>query len=1405
MNARPAYFEPIRRRAAQRWDQLKHDREQRGLWLLLFAQVQSPRYVLSELLQNADDAGATEACVGIEDGYFVFSHDGEDFTEEHFASLCRFGYSNKRALHTVGFRGIGFKSTFSLGDTVELYTPTLSVAFDRQGFTEPRWIDSARSRDDRTEIRVAIRDDHRKAEVEENLQEWLDSPISLLFFRNIRHLQIAGKDLHWGSLGPGPTAETEWMALYEDPDQAFLVARSEPAPFPSDALAEIRQERMLGADEESEFPPCRVELVVGAKGRLYVVLPTGVDTALPFACNAPFIQDPARLKIKDPGISPANRWLIERIGALAASVMLDWLGQTTVSVVDRSDAYDLLPDVDRKDKSLDGACATAVELAFEAAIKEQDFILTDSGELKPTGQSVIIPQSLLDVWSPEQAVALFDDAKRPAFSRHVSERNREKLLNWRFVEKIGIDRVLEVLKASHLPRPQTWQGLLRLWAYLSPSLSDYRSRTFTGPRVCIVPVQGKDELYAASEVVRLGERRLLQSDADWNFLATHLLVVNQNWTRYLAEQRRAAEERNDTALQGEVDAAYAMLATIGLEETSDVNTVVERVAGDFFRKYSIPLAGCIQLAQIAAKLGATAGESFRLVDRNLKLRSTTDILLFDPDGALEELLPKDWSAAHLLHPNYASSFSSCTRDEWIRWISSGRAKLHAFAPLVSRRSRMRSRTRVEAEVRRRGYNGSFSYRYVTNDFLIDDWDFEDSLWSYWTSLARTDGKLWGRLAERILEQPEAFWSKAKTAQALQIATTGITAAISDAQLLPNWILKLRDLPCLPDTRGFYHKPVDLLRRTATTEALLDVEPFIHARLDTETTRPLLMLLGVSDKPTGPDHLLDRLRALAKAPNPPIYEVEKWYRRLDQIVDTCSTADFTKIRTALRDEVLILTEGSGWARGSEVFLSSDEEDVPGAPVVRASARELTLWRKIEVAERPTADLAIQWLNGLPSGEELTSDKSRRVRALLARHATRIWNESNHWLNLAGEWVPTDTLAYSLTMQTLVAWGHLFPWVKQKTADFQRLPVETTQSRPFSDLPHLSHQLVEKLCQSPAAAFPPERRPWLNQIGAELRRVQFDDDTETARIRKLADVLATTTWQSVPGLEIIPYIDGTPAGTPARVEVLWIDGVLYYDTLPKARLARAIPEKLGKVFDRPDITAALNYCFGRSPEEVREYLGENFKLGPLVGIDAGPVETPTRQMETDRPLLSLSKEPDVDGESGKASDTTDGSAPEGNEDNGETGHDNEENIDEPDYDGIVRKSKRPSKSLRPSIIDLFAVSQGFQKDGDGRYIRTDGAWIGRTIDVSFPWQRVTAAGDIVRYYWPTDHCLERESLQLDADIWALIAKFPETYALILLNLQGEPIELVGSRLRAMRDEGKLVLHPATYRLVYAYAHE
>ena len=205
----------------KRWEQLEADPELAGPWHQLFKQVQSPRHVLSELLQNADDAGATEACVMIEDGIFIFSHNGEDFIEEHFASLCRFGYSNKRALHTIGFRGIGFKSTFSLGDTVELSSRQHSRS--RLTKTDSRHRDGSRRKDTDAIPMSAFGSPASiaAARIEKNLKEWIASPISLLFFKNIRSMHDREQEARWESLGPGPVPESEWMALKGDPQRAL--------------------------------------------------------------------------------------------------------------------------------------------------------------------------------------------------------------------------------------------------------------------------------------------------------------------------------------------------------------------------------------------------------------------------------------------------------------------------------------------------------------------------------------------------------------------------------------------------------------------------------------------------------------------------------------------------------------------------------------------------------------------------------------------------------------------------------------------------------------------------------------------------------------------------------------------------------------------------------------------------------------------------------------------------------------------------------------------------------------------------------------------------------------------------------------------------------------------------------
>src|SRR3546814_17246478 len=135
----------------------------------------------------------------------------------------------------------------------------------------------------------------------------------------------------------------------------------------------------------------------------------------------------------------------------------------------------------------------------------------------------------------------------------------------------------------------------------------------------------------------------------------------------------------------------------------------------------------------------------------------------------------------------------------------------------------------------------------------------------------------------------------------------------------------------------------------------------------------------------------------------------------------------------------------------------------------------------VACRPSADLALQWLGTLASGKALSADDARRVRTLLVRYPTRIWEECGHWVNLVGEWAPVETLAYGLSMQTLFRWSHLHEWVKRKNTDFPRLSAETLQAPPTSARPALSDLGAQRFNQPTLPACRQDRAVWLSAFG------------------------------------------------------------------------------------------------------------------------------------------------------------------------------------------------------------------------------------------------------------------------------------------------------------------------------------
>jgi hypothetical protein len=210
--------------------------------------------------------------------------------------------------------------------------------------------------------------------------------------------------------------------------QELYLFHSSEEPFPEDAINEIQKERY---SDDLELPPCRVELVIGlsAPQKLYIVLPTSIETALPFSCNAPFLQDPARTSIKNPSLSPTNRWLLHRIGQLAGETMLNWLENTTISINERTEAYTLLLQPLKQQDTLKDDIHEHVFSSFLQATKDEEVLLTTEGKLVAGGECLTPPIETYSIWKATDLLQIIDDEQQHVLTEYITKATRDKLKN----------------------------------------------------------------------------------------------------------------------------------------------------------------------------------------------------------------------------------------------------------------------------------------------------------------------------------------------------------------------------------------------------------------------------------------------------------------------------------------------------------------------------------------------------------------------------------------------------------------------------------------------------------------------------------------------------------------------------------------------------------------------------------------------------------------------------------------------------------------------------------------------------------------------------------------------------------------------------------------------------------------
>jgi len=1392
----PPYFDHVLNGASALWDKLDADQVLAGPWRQLFSQVQSPRHVLSELLQNADDAGAVAARVSISDRVFTFEHNGADFTAEQFQSLCRFGFSNKRTLHTIGFRGIGFKATFSLGGSVEVHTPTLAVRFDKKRFTQPVWIKEEPT-SGATRIRVRIEDEHREAELRKNFQEWSRSPASLLFFTNIRRLEIEGVGIERKVSCPGPVPNSSWVELAGARSSRLLTAHSGSEDFPLDALEEIRRERLA---DDVVLPPCRVELVWGLPGeqRLFVVLPTGVKPRLPFSCNAPFVQDPARMVIKDPAVSPTNRWLLQRLGALAAETMQEWLANDTLSMGDRAQAYCLLPAPPVEGDSLAASTTAAVCAAFSDAVADDSVLLTSDGLLAPPRSCFAPPVGLYTVWEDSPLLEFFAPEGQMLLAHEVNEHQRGRLVQWEWLEQTPASRILEQLGGdARPPRPTSNAALVALWRFVEKAVGhDYGGQCRR--RIAMVPVLDGDHLSSADSVVRLGSSRRNLRSEDWDFLLSHLLVADDVWLQHLAiDKEPTTSARGDAA---DLDACRLLLKELGLAEPTPISSVVEHTAQGFFAAANtVSREDCVRFAHILAVLDVNAPPAMQFVTRDNFRRGTSKGIMHD-DGELDQLVPEDWANSNLLHTDYADMKGVCEAGQWHKWSAGERSGLLAFAVFAEQTGRIWSRHEVEHFLRTRGCAPPSQYRYSRPNFASADFDFDDTLFKHWTERAKAEPNIWTRVLGRLLKGPATEWTSSLHAS---ISESGKSHSYSlPCDPIPaQWVYRLRSLPCLVDTFGNPHVPAELLIRTPETEPLLGVSPFVAADFDREETKPLLRLLGARDTPAGAGSILDRIRALSQIPAPPLRELVKWYDALDRVLARRRPDDLRAIQAAFAAERLIFSAQDQWVSVGEVFQRLGEGDPPDLPVLHAEFAKLAMWALIGVAEQPSADLLIGFLKGWESGRKLDGVDLKRARAIMPQMPSRVWQECGHWLSLDGLWMPTSCFELALFDDSSIRVRELFPAVKQRTADCRSLSSDARHLPALAKLRDLARAIDFRLSRKQADLPPALAKAWMRAIGNAFSRIELSDVAPQAAIRECGRRLATTQWQPFRVLGVTPYVDGTPAGQDHEPEVLWDGQVLFVREGTIAKVLEPVVAEIGRHFPGEPFQKAIRSCVERDESFVAEYLAGQFQFAERTAQPSAAVPVPVEPGDTEAPAGDSSPS-DAEASSPQALDVEaepDALPPSSIEPAAvSVGPDP---IPEPDGTPEPSRPQRERKPRdadeNPPLIAKFAVARGFSWDVTrNAYAHPDGTQMSKTEGL-FPWEHRDAERTLCRY-WPTEQCLSKGGVELGADLWEMLRKAPEATAIIILGEDHRPLVLDGKEILKKVQGESLTLFPAKYRL-------
>ena len=436
----------------------------------LLGQLYSERtHFIFELIQNAEDAGATELTFELFEDRLEVGHDGRPFTEADVRGVCGVGKSGKSGdLTKIGKFGIGFKSVYAYTKNPRVYSS--DEHFRIENYVRPF---SADPLDEPVPGTLFVfpfdHDTVSAAMAVAEISSALNGiePATLLFLRNIecvriRGIPIAGSVLERVTVGRTSSSRHVTLAKGRGRGEEWFVWHRQLEDLGHPALrVEIA---FLAGTANGER-----RLVKRDASPLVVFFPTQKETFLGFLIQGPYRTTPARDNV--PEHDPSNQALVRETAALLADV-LNELRDDGLLTVDVLQALPLDParfQPGTMFRQLFDSVRTA--LAVEELIPVAEGGYGAAGELKLARGA-----GLRELLLPDQLGVLYGAGQPLAFAHESITENRTPLL-WRYLrEEIGIEEVTpeavvgRVTREFLVAQSDAWTSRFYEFLHRSPAL-----------------------------------------------------------------------------------------------------------------------------------------------------------------------------------------------------------------------------------------------------------------------------------------------------------------------------------------------------------------------------------------------------------------------------------------------------------------------------------------------------------------------------------------------------------------------------------------------------------------------------------------------------------------------------------------------------------------------------------------------------------------------------------------------------------------------------------------------------------------------------------------------------------------------------------------------------------------------